>query len=103
MTLLVCLGVGRLVIWIVQTSGPTRKIWSLRPFLAEFGECDLCVGCWVMPLAAWLFSQNLLAPIYVPVVSEILTGWLMAFGLHLGRLGWQSAFGITYLSPGNDP
>ncbi len=98
MNILICALVGRLVIWIVQTSGPTRRFWGLTPFLAELGECDLCVGCWLMPLLVWLFGVNLLAPIYVPVVSEILTGWLFAFGLHIGRLGWQAKFSVTVLT-----
>lgn len=98
MSLLVCLGVGRLVIWLLETSGLTRWFWRLTPFLAELGECDLCLGCWVMPVMAWLLGVNLLSPLYVPVLSEVLSGWLMAFGLHIGRLGWQSKFGVTIIS-----
>jgi len=45
-----------------------------------------------------LFGVNLLSPIYVPVVSEVLTGWMYAFGLHLARLGWQAKFGVTIIS-----
>lgn len=97
MNLLAALAVGRLVVWLAQTNGLTRRFWSLRPILAELGECDLCIGCWILPFVAWLFSVNLLAPVYVPVLSEVLTGWMMAFALHIGRLGWESKFGTIEL------
>jgi hypothetical protein len=98
LTLLVCLLVTRLVIWLAQVSGPTRWFFRLHPFLAELGECDLCLGCWIAPLIVWFFGVNLLAPLYVPVVSELVSGWLIAFGLHIGRLGWEAKFGMTVLS-----
>jgi len=98
LSVLVCGLVGRLVIWLLQTSGPTSRIWKLHPILAELGECDLCLGAWIMPIMVALFGVNLLSPIYVPVVSEVLTGWLYAFGLHLARLGWQAKFGVTIIS-----
>lgn len=90
--------VGRLVVWLAQTNGLTKRLWSLHPILTELGECDLCLGCWLLPLVVWLMGVNLLAPIYVPVVSEVLSGWLLSFAIHLGRLGWQSKFGVTVLS-----
>jgi hypothetical protein len=98
LSLLAAIFVGRLVIWLAQTNGLTKRFWSLHPLLAELAECDLCLGCWLMPLVVWLMDVNLLAPIYVPVVSEVLTGWILSFGLHLGRLGWQTKFGVTILS-----
>lgn len=98
MNLLVCLLLARLAVWLAQVSGPTRWFFRLTPFLTELGECDLCLGCWIAPLVVWLTGVNLLAPVYVPGVSEILSGWLIAFGLHIGRLGWQAKFGMTVLS-----
>lgn len=97
MHLLVLVGVGRLVVWLLQMSGPTQRLWRLHPFLEELGQCDFCLGCWIFPLGAWLLGVNLLDPVYVPVVSEILTGWLVAFGVHLARLGWNERFGVTVL------
>lgn len=89
---------GRLLVWTVQTSGPSRRIWALHPLLEELGDCDFCVGCWVFPLLALLLEVNLLAPVYVPAVSEIITGIATAFAVHLARLGWQSKFGVEVLS-----
>lgn len=89
---------GRLLIWVAETSGPTKIIWGLHPFLTELGECDFCLGCWIYPPLAALFSVNLTAPIYVPFVSEIITGIAVSFAVHLARLGWQSKFGVEVLS-----
>lgn len=98
MNLVVALVLTRLVIHLAQVSGPTRWFFRLHPFLAELGECDFCLGCWLAPLVVWLMGVNLLAPIYVPVASEIASGWLIAFGLHIGRIGWQAKFGTTVLA-----
>lgn len=89
---------GRLLVWTLQTSGPAKRVWALHPFLQELGECDFCLGCWLFPLMAWLFGINLLSPIYVPVVSEIVTGIATSFAVHLARLGWQSKFGVEVLN-----
>ena len=97
MALLAMIVVGRLVVWLAQTSGPTKRLWKWHPLLTDLGDCDLCLGCWVFPLLAWALGVNLLEPIYVPVVSEVVTGWLVSFGVHLARLGWQEQFGVTVL------
>jgi hypothetical protein len=95
MRLLALVVVGRLVVWLLQTSGPTTRLWKLRPFLEELGSCDLCLGCWVFPIGAWALGVNLLDPVYIPVVSQVLTGWLVAFGVHLAAIGWRDKWGVT--------
>lgn len=89
---------GRLIVWVAETSGPTKRIWRLHPLLEELGECDFCLGCWVYPLLAAMFEVNLTAPVYVPFASEIITGIATAFAVHLARLGWQTKFGVEVLS-----
>jgi len=89
--------IGRLLIWVLQTSGPAIRIWKLHPFLTELGECDFCVGCWVYAAMAYLFAFNLLDPIYVPVLSEIVTGICMSFVSHLAALGWKQRWGYEIL------
>lgn len=102
MTLLVLLGLGRLVIWTIQTNGLTRPIFRFHPKLEELRDCDFCLGFWVMTPLALLFKVNLLAPLYIPILSEILTGLALSFGLHLLRLGWQEKFGVTVLGDFED-
>jgi len=97
MTIVSMAVLGRLLVWTLQTSGPTKRIWKLLPILEEFGECDFCIGCWVYALLAWLFSINLLEPIYVPVLSEIITGIAFSFAGHLMALGWKMRWGTEVL------
>jgi len=97
MTIISMAVLGRLLVWTLQTSGPTKRIWKLHPILADLGECDFCVGCWVYALLAWLFSINLLEPIYVPVLSEIITGIAFSFAGHLMALGWKMRWGTEVL------
>lgn len=89
--------VGRLLIWTIQTSGPSQRIWKLHPLLEELGECDFCIGCWVYSLLAWVFSINVLAPLYVPVFSEIVTGIAFSFVAHLAAEGWRTKWGYEML------
>ena len=89
--------VGRLLVWVLQTSGPTKKIWKLHPFLTELGECDFCLGCWVFSAMAYIFGFNLLDPIYVPVLSEVVTGILVSLISHLAALGWKQRWGYEIL------
>ncbi len=102
MTLIVLLGLGRLVIWTLQTSGLTQPFFSWRPKLKELQECDFCLGFWVMTPLAWLLGVNLFTPLYIPIASEILTGLALSFGLHIFRLGWQEKFGVTVLGSFED-
>lgn len=97
MTIVSMAVIGRLLVWVIQTSGPSKLIWKLHPILAELGECDFCVGCWVFALLAWLFSINLLEPIYVPVLSEIITGIVFSFVSHLAAMGWKARWGYEVL------
>lgn len=98
MNFILFLGVGKLIIWLAQTSGFTRWFWKLHPWLTELGECDLCVGVWVMSFLAWFGSVNFMAPHYFPVVSEFMTGALAAFGLHLMTLGWRTQYQVIEMS-----
>jgi hypothetical protein len=89
--------VGGLLVWTLQTSGPTRRIWQLHPFLGEFGGCDFCMGCWVYALLAWPLAVNVLTPVYVPVVSEVVTGIVFSFVAHLTKIGWKVRWGVEVL------
>ena len=102
MTIVVLAALGRLLVWVTQTSGPTRRFWRLHPFLAELGACDFCVGCWVFSLLAWPLRVNLLAPVYVPVLSEVLTGIAFSFVSHLVSQGWRAKWGLEVLGDDDD-
>jgi len=98
MKLVAVLVLGRLVIWAFQTSGLTRRIWSLHPLLSELGECDFCLGFWVYLPLVYVAQINLLDPYYVPVVSEVVAAIGLSFGVHLARIGWSMKFGVMDLT-----
>ena len=98
MNLIAVLVLGRLVTWAFQTSGPTKKIWSLHPLLAELGECDFCLGVWVYLVLVAVVRINLLDPFYYPFVSEVVTAIALSFGVHLARIGWSMKFGVMDLT-----
>ena len=93
---------GRLVVWTLQVNGLIAPIFNLHPKLQEMRQCDFCLGFWVFSLLAWAFTRNLLDPIYVPILSESLTGLVASFVAHLARIGWESKFAVVNLGEFND-
>jgi len=88
---------GRLLIYLLQKNGLLKKFWNINEITQELGTCDLCLGVWVYAALAWILSINLMAPVYYPVISEVLTGALASFAMHLARIGWQSQYGTIEL------
>lgn len=97
MILLAWLLFGRLLIWAIQTNGLTRSIFSLHAKLTELVECDFCLGFWVYAGLAWALGINLLDPLYIPGLSEVLSGLAASFAVHLARVGWHDKFSIFHL------
>lgn len=93
MRIIAMIAIGRLLVWVLQTSGPTKAIFNRIKPLRELLVCDFCMGCWVFPWLAWLFNFNLLEPIYVPIFSEIITGIAVSFAVRMARLGWMQEWG----------
>lgn len=100
----IALGVlGRLLVWSIQTTGLLTPLFSLSAKLRELRACDFCLGFWVFSALAYLFGLNLLSPIYVPVLSEAITGLVASFVSHLARLGWETKFAVVNLGEFHDP
>lgn len=93
MNWLVLIGLGRLAVWTIQINGLIDWFFSLHPKLKELRECDFCLGFWVFTGLAFALGTNITEPVYIPVLSEALTGLAVSFGVHLARLGWESKFG----------
>lgn len=93
---------GRLVIWTLQVAGPLNQLFSKTATLRELRACDLCLGFWVFTGLAFALGLNLLTPIYVPILSEAVTGLTTSFLVHLARLGWQTKFQVVNLGEWND-
>jgi hypothetical protein len=88
--------IGRLLIWLVQTNGLSKPVWSLHPTLRELGECDLCLGFWGFLAMATLAKKPMfdLWPCWFDYVAQAA---ISTFVVHLIRLGWHSKFGITVI------
>jgi hypothetical protein len=97
MIFLVWLGLGRLTIYALQANGLTRSIFDRYAKLKELVDCDFCLGFWIFSLLAWAFGINLLAPVYIPVLSEAASGLIASFFVHIARIGWTTKFGVVDL------
>lgn len=83
--------IGRLLIWLLQTTGLLRPVWQLHPLLTELSECDLCLGFWVYLGLGWFVT---LPDIWPWPVELVILAAVSTFTMHLIRLGWQAKFGV---------
>ena len=106
---LVYLGLGKLVIFMVQTAGILEPVWSLlrtlemrcrrhfafwpaeHDLVDEFRECGFCVGSWVFPILAFCGKIYMFNFISGPI-GYILTGFFSSFVVHLLDGGWKYHF-----------
>lgn len=90
------LAAGRLLTWLLQTNGLTRKLWQLHPLLEELGECDLCLGFWVFLALSFLWQREIFG-LWPKTAEMVILAAIATFAAHLLRLGWQSKFGVTVI------
>jgi hypothetical protein len=87
--------VGRLIIYIVQKFVADATEIEL---LNKWASCDLCSGVWVYSLLAYFFG---FAPLeifpYVPIASDLVTGCVTSFIMHLLVLGWKTKFEVVVI------
>jgi hypothetical protein len=86
------LGLGKLLIYLIQKSPYIRIIkWG---FLTDLLKCDLCLGVWVYFGLSLVFQQIwfIHTIVYVPVLSEFLTGCTASFVMWLFSEGWNAKF-----------
>jgi hypothetical protein len=85
--------VGKLFIYTLQKFPVLRD--TKNKFLLELIQCDYCLGVWVFSFLAWLFQLTLFREyIYCPFISELATGVIISFLVHLISIGWREKFGI---------
>lgn len=90
------LAVGKLIIYIVQKFvSDATKIELLN----KWASCDLCSGVWIYTALALFFRITILSDvlIYVPFVSEIVTGCVSSFIVHLITIGWREKFNVVVI------
>lgn len=91
---LIYLAAGKLAIFFFQSFPlPTRL--EENPFIGKLHRCGLCFGVYAFTFLAWFLKIDALSDLgfwYVPIVSEIITGMISSFVVHLFSLGWNAQF-----------
>jgi hypothetical protein len=90
--------IGRICVFFLQKFPFVKLPWVGKwfedgGFLFDLFHCDLCLGTWVFTFFAVAMQLNLL-DVYIPGVSELVTGAIISLIVWLVRIGWQTQFGI---------
>ena len=82
---LVYVVIGKLLIYL------SGKAFGNVGFLDILMSCDLCSGVWIYTILAGLFQIRLLEDVYwyVPLVSELITGCVVSYLVHLLTIGFR--------------
>lgn len=93
---LIYLGVGKLIIYLVQKFVSSN---SKSEFFNKLISCDLCLGTWVYCIIALAFKVVILEDVFtpVPILSELITGAVTTFGVHLLYIGWREKFSVVVI------
>ena len=74
---------------------PLPTILEEKKTIKKLHECDLCSGCWMFSILAYLMGADLLSALgfhYIFGVSEFLTGCITSFMVHVFVIGWKDKF-----------
>jgi len=64
-----------------------------KGFIGRLLSCDLCGGFGLYGILSLLLGEVLFTEyFYVPILSNIITGGISSFGMHLLSLGWRLKF-----------
>jgi hypothetical protein len=93
---LVFLVIGKLFIYLGMHFPPLAE--SRFSFVKRLWTCDLCAGVWVYSFLSLVMGEILFREIfYFPLVSELATGGLVGFLMHILILGWKSKFEVIII------
>jgi hypothetical protein len=88
--------IGKLFIFLGMNFPPFSE--SRIDFVRRVWTCDLCSGVYVYTLLSIVMRVSLFNELfYVPFVSEVITGGILAFVIHLISLGWKSKFEVVVI------
>lgn len=87
--------VGKIILYLIQQF-PLPEPLTKYKTIVKLHECDLCGGVHVYALMSFVMSLYLLTAVgidlYIPVVSEYITGGIISFLVHIFSLGWKEKF-----------
>jgi hypothetical protein len=89
--------VGKLLIFFGQKF--PYFINSKIEFVRKLFECDMCLGFWIYFVLAAFLKVRLFDDVYVyvPLLSEIITGCATSFAMHLLSIGWREKFSTVII------
>jgi hypothetical protein len=93
---LLFMGIGRLMIYLGMKFPLFSE--SRYEFVRRLFECDECLGVWVYTILSGVMGVVLFKDMfYVPFASELVTGGITSFIMHLLSLGWSQKFGVIII------
>jgi inner membrane protein involved in colicin E2 resistance len=96
---LVYIILGRLLIWAWQEF-PLPNSLEENKVINKLHNCDFCSGVWIYSLFSYLMQLELLEPLgfnYVHVASELITGIVISFLIHIFIIGWKARFEVVVI------
>lgn len=79
---------------------PLPKSLEENRIINKLHRCDFCGGTWIYSLLSYIMQLELLEPLgfwYVPVASELITGIVISFLVHIFVIGWQARFEVVVI------
>jgi len=79
---------------------PLPKKLEENKLVAKLHSCDFCSGVWVYAILSYFMQLELLEPLgfnYVSILSELITGIVMSFIVHIFIIGWKARFEVTVI------
>lgn len=86
--------IGRILIYL-WFQFPLSESIEKHESIAKLHHCDLCAGVWIYGILSFAMGLSLLAVLgfrYVPVLSELVTGGVVSFLVHIFTIGWKEKF-----------
>ncbi len=90
------IAIGKLSIYFIQIFPPAQFLFRWK-YLEKLLTCDLCLGVYVFGVFAWLLHIDLITLLgfsYIPFISELITGAITSFIVHIFSIGWKDKFGV---------
>lgn len=88
---------GKIIIHIWMTFHLPKFLKKIEWFV-KLHDCDLCSGVWIYTILAIFMGVDLLSVTlfeYVPYVSEIVTGIVVSWLVHIFSIGWKAKYEIV--------
>jgi hypothetical protein len=90
--------IGKLLLYTFQKFPPVGWARAKWQFADKLFACDFCSGVWAYTILAFILNFNILEEwVYVIGFTEIITGTVTSFLVHLVSIGWNEKFRILYV------